>query len=203
MIYTINMKNYIVLLVIASLIGIVSVSVYTYKSGISSSEKFQWVQHWNEIDIAAVKRNHQPYTVAEMSEMWNDKLIAKYGGAEKLKQAIGEAYAVYPQDTFLARLLKLGRPFIDFSDYEDALTKQRCWVYSTRVYWESMNAVERTKYLERRRLPLDTKWDMYEETLLKNIVVYSINFRRAIEQDPYMNGTLQNGFNSPPKSCTD
>lgn len=171
------------------LVVIVSVSIYTYKSDSGSqdaslrrpyiSEKFQWVQHWDEIDLAAVKRNYQPYTVAEMYDMWNDKLIARYGGYERFKQAIGEAYAVYPQDTFLASLLKLGRPFIDFSDYENALTEQRCWMYSTRVYWESMNAVERTEYLERHGLPLDTKWDMYEETLLKYIVVYSINFRRA------------------------
>ena len=203
MIYIINIKKYIVLIVIASLIGFVFVSVHTYKSGISSSEKIQRVQHWDEIDLAAVKRNYQPYTVAEMCDMWNDKLILRYGGYERFKQAIGEAYAVYPQNTFLALLLKLGRPFIDFSDYEDALTEQRCWVYSTRVYWESMNAVERTEYLERHGLPLDTKWDMYEETLLKNIVVYNINFRRAIEQDPYMNGTLQNCFDNTRPSWTD
>ncbi len=195
------------------LVVIVSVSIYIYKSSNSSqdasqrrshiSEKPQWVQHWDEIDLAAIKRDYQPYTVAEMCDMWNDKLIARYGGYERFKQAIGEADAVYPKETFLAKMLEFGRPFIDFSDYEDALTEQRCWVYSTRVYWESMNAVERTKYLERHGLPLGTKWDMSEETLLKIIVVYSINFRRAIEQDPYMNGTLQNCFDSTHKSCAD
>lgn len=194
-------------------VAILSVSIYTYKSGNGSqdapqhsshiSEKPQWVKHWDELDIAVVKRNYQPYTVAEMCDMWNDKLIARYGGYERFKQAIGKADEVYPQDIYLARLLELGRPFVEFTDYEDALTEQRCWIYSTRIYWESMDAVERTEYLEHHGLPLDTKWDMYEETLLKNSVVYSINFRRAIDQDPYMNGTLQNYFDSTRKSCTD
>lgn len=165
----------------------VSVSIYTYKSGSSSTEKIQWTQHWDELDLAAIKRDYQPYTVVEMREMWNDKLIAKYGGAERLKQAIGKAANVYPEDTYLARMLELGRPFVDFSDYEDALTEQRTWLFSMRVYWETMSVEERRTYLEQRELPADATWEVYEETLLKNNVVDSINFWRSKQQDPYMN----------------
>lgn len=190
------------------LIAIISVSIYTYKSGSSSLdtplsrsrtvEKFQWVKHWDQLDLAAIKRDYQPYTLTEMREMWNEKLIAKYGGHERLKQAIGDADHVYPLDKYLARMLELGRPFADFSDYENALTEQRIWLFSTRVYWESMNTSERGAYLERRGLPTHATWAVYEEVLLKNDVVYSINFWRSKEQDSYMNGTLPSYFD---ESC--
>lgn len=155
-----------------------------------NSEKSQWVKHWDELDLTAIKRVYQPYTVAEMRKMWETKLIAKYGGIERFKQAIGEADSVYPQDTYLARMLELGRPFVNFSDYEKALTDQRIWLFSTRVYWESMNATQRAKYLRQHGLPPDATWDMYEKVLQKDDVVYSINFWRSMERDPYMNGTL-------------
>ena len=188
------MKKQIILIVIGFFIVVV-VSFYLPMAPVNVTElqtaqRRQWIKHWDELDLAAIKREYQPYTVAEMREMWNDKLLAKYGGHERLKQAIGEADNVYPQDTYLARMLELGRPFVDFSDYEDALTDQRIELFSTRVYWGNMTVQERVEYLERRGLSSDATWEMYEETLLKNAVVYSINFWRSKEQDPYMNGTL-------------
>ncbi|MCE2399966.1 hypothetical protein J4G08_03665 [Candidatus Poribacteria bacterium] len=191
------MKKFIILIIIMFLVVIVSVSIYTYKFG-SSTEKFQWTQHWDELDLTAIKRDYQPYTVAEMHEMWNDKLVVKYGGAERLKQAIGKADEVYPQDTYLARMLELGRPFVGFSDYEDALTEQRISLFSARVYWESMSSTERAAYLDQQGLPPNATWAVYEEMLLKNDVVYSINFWCSKQQDPYMNGTLPSRFD---ESC--
>lgn len=162
-------------------------SFYHHKTGV---EEFQWVRYWDEIDIDVIKRDYQPFTLAEMQEMWSDELIIKSGGSERFVQSIGKAVDVYPQNTFLARMLELGRPFVDFSDYEDALTNQRITLYSTRVHWESMSAAERATYLEQRGLPPDATWEHYEEVLLKDEVVHSINFRLSIEQDPYMNGPI-------------
>ena len=99
-------------------------------------------------------------------------------------------------------MLELGRPFADFSDYENALTEQRIWLFSTRVYWESMNTSERGAYLERQGLPTGGTWAVYEEVLLKNDVVYSINFWRSKEQDSYMNGTLPSYFDESCKPCS-
>ena len=201
------MKKQISLIIIVLFIVAVVVSYYLSAmplnvtvssrstSELRTAEKYQWMRHWDQLDLAAVKRHYQPYTLTEMREMWNQKLVVKYGGPERLKQAIGEAGEVYPQDKYLARMLQLGRPFIDFSDYKDALTDQRIWLFSTRVYWESMRAAERASYLERQGLPPDATWDVYEEMMLKNDVVYSINFWRSKEQDPYMNGTLSSCFN--------
>lgn len=80
-----------------------------------------------------------------MQVLWVVKLFAKFGNYEGREHT----KTVYPLDVYIARLLELGHPFLEFTDYEDALTEQRCWIYSTWVYWESMNAVERMEYLER------------------------------------------------------
>ncbi len=192
------MKKHRVLIVIMSLVVIVSVSIYTFKSGSNSldpplsdlhtTKKILWLRHWDEIDLITIKRKYQQYTVEEMCKMWNDKLIAKYGGAEKLRQMFGQVDDVYPQDVYLAHMFELGRPFVDFSDYENALTDQRIGVFSTRMYWNTMNTTERSYYLEQRGLPLDTTWVMYEEILLKKDVVYSINFWYSRGLDPYIKG---------------
>ena len=155
-----------------------------------TEEIFRWVKHWDQLDLATIKKDYQPYTVTEMRELWNDKLIAKYGGADRIKQAIGRADEVYPQNTYLKRMLELGRPFVDFSDYEHALMEQRIWLFSARLYWETMSVADRTVYLERRGLPPNAVWETYEEVLLKNDVVYSINLWRSHGHDPYINGTL-------------
>jgi hypothetical protein len=194
------MKKRIIFIIIALFIVAAVVSLYLPATSVNvpdssrpnrtlhAVDKFQWVQHWDQLDLAAIKREYQPYTVAEMREMWETKLLAKYGGAERFKQAIGNADDVYPQDTYLARMLELGRPFVDFSDYEDALTDQRIRLFSTWMYWNTMSTAERSTYLERRGLSTDATWDMYEETLLKNSVMDSINFWRSKELDPYIKG---------------
>jgi hypothetical protein len=44
---------------------------------------------------------------------------------------------------------------------------------------------------------------VYEGMLLKNDVVYSINFWRSKQQDPYMNGTLPSRFDESCKPNSD
>ncbi len=101
---------------------------------------------------------------------------------------------VYPQNTYLTCLLELGGAFVDFSDYEHALLNQHIWLFSTRVYWDTLSVAERSAYLERRGVPPDATWDMYEEMLLKNDVVYSINLWRSRAGDPYMHTPLPERF---------
>ena len=96
------MKKQIFLIIIALFIVAAAVSLYLPATSVNvtdssrstpelpAAEKFRWAQHWDELNLAEIKRDYQLYTVAEMQEMWEAKLIAKYGGAERLKQAIGE-----------------------------------------------------------------------------------------------------------------
>ena len=48
-----------------------------------------------------------------------------------------------------------------------------------------MSTAEKAAYLERQGLPPDATWDVYEEMMLKNDVVYSINFWLSKEHDSY------------------
>ena len=90
------MKKQIFLIIIVLFIVAVVVSYYLSAMPLNvtvfsrstpelrTAEKFQWMRHWDQLDLAAVKRHYQPYTHSEMREMWNQKLIAKYSGPEGL-----------------------------------------------------------------------------------------------------------------------
>ena len=204
------MKNRILLIIIGLFIVAVVVFLYlpaspagfAYRSRnvpeLLTLGNTQWVQHWNELDIAAVRSEYQPYSVMEMREMWDDKLLMKHDGSEGFKHVMEQTNTVYPVDTYLARMLKLGRPFVDFSDYEDALLYHRFWLYSTRLYWYSLSTAEKSASLQRNGLPTGGTWAVYEEVLLKTDVVYGINFWRSKALDPYIKVTNQMG--ETPKS---
>ena len=162
---------------------------FFYSSRTSTDIEALWGRHWDEIDISVIKRDYQPWTATQMHDMWEQKLTEKYGGTEKIKQITGVIDELYPPRAYIARMLQLGRPFVDFADYENALLEQRKWLFSTRVHWESLNTEQRETFLQQRGLPGEAKWQDYEEAHLKNDVVYSINFWRSKEQDPSMNGT--------------
>lgn len=157
------------------------VSRQGYNSELGNAKGFAWFKHWDELDLAEVKKYYQRYTVTEMRIIWDEKLHAKYGNYE------GKEYAdvVYPWDTYLARLLELGHPFVDFSDYESALDARMCTLIPARTYWHIINTVERTASLTARGLPPGTTWEIYEESLIKQIVVCRINWWRSGGMGPF------------------
>lgn len=146
-----------------------------------------WVRHWDEIDVAAIQRDYQPYTVPQMRHLWHKKLVDTY---DAQKEVLAQVDKLYPHDPYVARLLALGNPFVDFSDYENALMEQRLQLFSMRLYWEILSPAQRREYLQQRGFPPETTWHAYEEIHLKNDVVYRLNFRISMEQYFYINGTL-------------
>lgn len=112
-----------------------------------------------------------------MRHMWHTRLIDTYFGNDAYKEVIAEVDKLYPHDTYVARLLELGSPFVDFSDYENALIVQRLQLFSTRLYWEILSSSQRRVYLQQRGVPPETTWHAYEEILIKNDIVYSLNLR--------------------------
>ena len=139
---------------------------------IRGAKGFAWFQHWDELDLATVKKYYQRYTVDDMQILWDVQLHDKFGNYA------GKAHAetVYPWDAYLARLLELGHPFISFSDYESALDTRMGILIPARTYWHKMAVSERGGYLKARGLSPDTTWEMYEESLIKQIIVYRINW---------------------------
>ena len=176
-------------------IAAVAVCFYLYampshRAALKSDDE-RWITQWDQLDITSVRRDYQPYTVAEMHKLWQTQLFEKYGYSEEFVGMMQKIDKVYPQDTYLSKMLELGRPFIDFSDYETALTEQRRWLYSKRLYWDVMNTEQRCDYLLNRGLPCDATWEMLEDSILKTDVVNSINFWRSKEIDPYLKGYSQ------------
>ncbi len=157
------------------------VSRQVRNSELRKAKGFAWFKQWDELDLAEVKRYYQRHTVSEMRIIWDEKLPAESGNYER-KEYAG---ALYPWDAYLARLLELGYPFVDFSDYENALDTLMCTLIPTRIYWDAMNTDEKAAYLTARGLPPGTTWEIYEEALIKQIVVYRINWWRSGGIDPF------------------
>ena len=189
------MKTYRHLIILVFFVAAVAVCFYLYAMRSHhvtlKSEEGRWITQWDQLDITTVRRDYQPYTVAEMNELWQTQLFEKYRYAEAFVGMMQKVDKVYPQNTYLVRMLKLGRPFIDFSDYESALTEQRRWLYAKRLYWDIMNTEQRCDYLFHHGLPCDATWEMLEDSIVKNDVVNSLNFWRSKEIDPYMKGYSQ------------
>ena len=179
------MKTYRYLIIL--LLFIVAVAVVYYLDampfGVPEPEKFHWITDWEALDLPAVKRDYQPYTVAQMNNLWHPQLIAKYGHNASFVDMMCDLDKVYPPDAFLARMLALGSPFIAYFDYEKALTEQRRYLYSVRLYWDILDISERRIYVSHRGLPPDAAWATLEEDILKSEIINSLNYWRSVELD--------------------
>ena len=145
----------------------------------STSQKFQ--HPWNRLNLAAIRRDYQKYTVAEMRAMWDAPYLNMYGGKT---QAFAEADRAYPRDIWLARLLDLGHPFVKFSDYKSVLILRQHLIWD-RESWEQGYA---KSSIAARGLPPDTPWEPYEDSLIKSRIVSMINQQRALEKDSDFQG---------------
>ena len=189
------MKTYRYLIILVLVVAAVAVCFYLvampFHRAALKSDDGQWITEWDQLDITTVRKDFQPYTVAEMNELWKTQLFEQYRYSEEFVGMMQKIDKVYPQDAYLSKMLELGRPFIDFSDYETALTEQRRWLYAKRLYWGVMNTEQRCDYLLNRGLACDATWEMLEDSILKTDVVNSLNFWRSKEIDPDMNGAKQ------------
>lgn len=160
-----------------------NVNEQLHYSELRDRKGFHWFKHWNELDLGIVKKFYQRYTVNEMQILWNEKLFYKYSNYESIQNAD----TLYPWDIYLEYLRKLGHPFLDFTDYENALETRMTILIPTRTYWYAMSPTERETYLYVRGLPPDTDWETYQEHLIKQIVVYRINWWCSGGMSPFSN----------------
>ena len=138
---------------------------------------------WDSLNLAAIRRDYQRHTIGEMQDMWDMKVISIYGPDS---QTVMEADNVYPPSAWLERMFALGHPFVDFSDYNKALSL-RNELISDRDKFES-RSFPVPDSLEVRGLPPDTPWEVYEESLIKSRIVHENNRRRWREKDPSIEG---------------
>lgn len=146
---------------------------------------------WDALDLAAIKRKYQLYTIAEMREMWDGKYrqhCGPFGNFPPGESPVEKADSVYPRDEWLKRLLDLGRPFVTFSDYRNALGS-RIGFNQQREWWAGPEFVySRDVKINALHLPADTTWEEYMDMSLKFGIVGRVNFLRAKEADPSIQG---------------
>ncbi len=179
------MKTYRNLIIL--LLFIIAVAVVYYLDvmpfGVPEHVEHRWKTDWANLNLPAVKRAYQPYTVAQMNDLWYPQLLTKYGHSEAFVDMMRDLDKEYPADFFLTRMLALGNPFIAYSDYEKALTEQRRYLYSVRLYWNILDISERRAYVSHRGLPPDAAWEVLEADILKSEVINSLNYWHSVELD--------------------
>ncbi len=138
---------------------------------------------WEALDLAAIKRKYQPYTVAEMQEMWSQSYMTNFG--PNYPHELDEAY---PQEEWLQHNLELGQHFADFTDYETTL-ERRYMMVDHRDKWKVKDEVGREEMRGYLDLPsyVDT-WEEYEDAFLKTLITSYHTFVVATESDPDIEG---------------
>ena len=174
----------------------------TVQPGQASDTKHPIQRAWERLDLAAIKQKYQPYTVAEMKEMWNQSFLDfRHPKTEELEAA----EVMYPLNQWLEDLMNLGHPFAGFGHYQLALSRRlgitgpsrESWDTGIPKYDEDDGTVvggfsSKAGKLQALKLPSDTTWDEYVQMTNKFSVVRLINVERAMELDPDVEGGVTN-----------
>ena len=154
------------------------------KHGLVSEAKHPIQSAWERLDLEAIKRKYQPYTVAEMQEMW----AQWYRGEFPESRYPYELDEAYPQVKWLERNLALGQHFVKWSDYRLVL-QRRIYMVNHQRKWSSASVDEKEFMLKSLDLPssVDT-WEEYEDAYLKFYIVSFNAFQEATEADPDIEG---------------
>lgn len=153
---------------------------------------------WEKLDLEAIRRDFQPYTVPEMMAKWEEKYIAfEYPPRQAVSQGrLARLENFYPKEVWLQDLMDLGYPFLNYRHYSFASQ----WRGITRRTKENYdNPEERTNVVEGYGLPVDAPWEEVQEIIVKWRVVGEINEQRARGIDPTLIGgsTNLNGIFQP------
>lgn len=143
---------------------------------------------WEKLDLIAIKRDRQPYSIKEMNDMWWSEL---YGKENKWIEAI------YPRDEWLQRYMDLGYPFLDISAYKTALHHRKELERKSEEFHnlepvdpEDPDYTHKVRALRWIGIPTEThiSWEEYEENFMKRKVVYLNAFEDARQDDPNFGG---------------
>ena len=137
---------------------------------------------WENLDLAAIKRNYQPYTVPEMIEKWHEGYM-NFERPSLDRVARWEAY--WPREAWLQHLMDNGHPFSRPVHYTFAFNARgQALMMKDRFD----NPETRADLLEGYRLPADATWEKMEEVSIKFDIVSSLNTQRAKDIDPSVYG---------------
>ncbi len=74
---------------------------------------------WSNLDLEAIRKEFQPYTLEEMHEKWKNHWFVPR------PQATKELDDFRDRDAWLQRYMNLGHPFLHVSHYQNALSTRR------------------------------------------------------------------------------
>ncbi len=148
---------------------------------------------WDNLDLAAIKRDYQPHTVPEMIEKWEEE-YKTFENPSRGLVARGEDY--WPKEAWLQHLLDNGYPFLIFGQYKMA-SDLRFQMLQDKSEFD--NPETRLNILKGYRLPEDATWEELEEVRIKFSIVARLNTQRAVDRDPSIAGGITdlNGVYTP------
>ena len=142
---------------------------------------------WENLDLAAIRRYYQPYTVPEMMEKWEEK----YQNFERpSSDRLARVQAYWPKEKWLQHLMDLGYPLFDASHYKMASDAR----YQTLLVHKDAydNPETRVNAIDGFKLSANATWEDVEELNIKFNIVARIKNQRAKEIDPFVTGGVTN-----------
>ncbi len=155
----------------------------TVKPNQVSDTKHPIQRAWERLDLETIRRKYQPYTVAEMQEMWAESYRGSFG--PNYPHELDEPY---PQEEWLQRNLELGQPFRNESDY-DTVLQRRIYMVDHQGRWRAADQEQKAFMRKALDLPPDIdNWNEYEDAYHKFYIVASNAELQAEEADPNILG---------------
>ena len=147
---------------------------------------------WEHLDLAAIKRDYQKYTIAEMRKMWDADFrqhCGPFGNFPPGESSVELADKHYSRNEWLEHLLALGYPFVTFSHYRNALESRSGFLRQLQNWDAGPGEINNTRRLKIYHLPPETPWEDYMNFCLKFTIVSRIKYLRAKEADPSIQGS--------------
>ncbi len=168
----------------------------TVKPKSSDSEPPPLTKHpilrvWENFDLAAIKRDYQPYTVQEIIEKWHEGYMnfeRPYQNSRS-RARFERLEAYWPREEWLQHLMDNGFPFSRPVHYTFAFNARD---QALMVKDKFDNPETRSDLLSGYRLPEDATWEEMEDLSIKFSIVTDLNLQRAKDVDPSVYGGVTN-----------
>lgn len=146
---------------------------------------------WENLDLAAIKRDYQPYTVPEMIEKWHEGYMnfARPYADRKSQNRFERLESYWPREEWLQHLMDNGFPFSLPVHYTFAFNA-RDQVLMAKDKFD--NPETRSYFLTGYSLPEDATWEEVEDLSMKFDIVSRLNEQRAKDVDPSVTGGVTN-----------
>ena len=156
-----------------------------------SDTKHPILRIWENLDLAAIKRDYQPYTVPEIIEKWHEGYMnfERPYHNEKSRNRFERLEVYWPREEWLQHLMDNGFTFSRPVHYTFAFNARAHALMAKDKY---DNPETRAELLEDYRLPVDATWEEMEDVHIKFDIISQLNLQRAKDVDPSVYGGVTN-----------